>query len=61
MTGQRKFIMTTIALTFFTLIMALGKHLVDPLALGIGMGMLMAPTAAANAVEHMSKRPAQQK
>ena len=56
MKGLRKFIMSMFGLVCFAGILILGKGNIDPLSLGVGLGMVMAPTAAANAVEHMAKR-----
>ena len=48
--AMRKFILTMLALGAFTAIMIISKP--DPLSLGLGVGFLLSPMAAANAMEH---------
>jgi len=55
MIGYRKFFLTLIALIGYVFILVYSKNPMDPLALGLGLGMLLFPTSAANALEHYSK------
>lgn len=54
MTNLRKFWLTFASLVGYVAIMALRPG-VDPISLGLGLGFLLTPMAAGNAIEHMSK------
>ena len=53
---NRKFILAILGMVCYTGIMVMGQFAIDPFALGLGLGLFMAPTAAANAYEHYAKR-----
>ena len=50
----RKTIWTLSAIASFLVIMLVNSS-VDPFQLGMGLGLLLAPTSVANAVEHRAK------
>jgi len=54
MKDMRKFYLTLASLIGYVTI-ALWNANVDPMALGLGIGFLLTPTAAANAFEHRYK------
>ena len=56
MTGKRKFVHGLVGVICFTMILILSQNSIDPLSLGVGMAMVLFPTSAANAVEHLAKR-----
>ncbi len=51
---MRKFWLTLVAIIIFGAIM-LFNPTIDPMNLGLGLGFLLAPMAAANAMEHKFK------
>ncbi len=56
MTGIRKFLMTMTALVAFTAITILSSYQMDPVALGLGILLILSPPSAANAIEHLAKK-----
>ena len=54
--GNRKFFLTIFGMVLYTVCMVASNFGMDPFALGLGLGLFMAPTAAANAYEHYAKR-----
>ena len=52
---MRKSLWTMTALLGFTGIMLLNPE-INPSQLGLGLGILLSPSAAANAMEHLSKK-----
>lgn len=52
MKGLRKFLITIASLVTFTIVMLNGDG-INPFNLGLGLGLLIAPTSIANIFEHM--------
>lgn len=50
--GLRKFILTVLGLLCFTVILFVHET-VDPFWLGLGLALLLTPTAIANVFEHL--------
>lgn len=54
MNNLRKWSLTVISLISYSVIMVI-NHQVEPMALGLGLGFLLTPAMAANAMEHRYK------
>ena len=52
MQGLRKFFITMASLVTFAIVMLNGND-INPFNLGLGLGLLIAPTSIANIFEHM--------
>lgn len=52
MKGYRKLVMTMGALLVYAVVCATAKYPIDYMSLGLGLGLLTAPTAVSNALEH---------